>query len=129
METLPDAIRTRRERLGISQSRAARVAGVSRTTWVNWETGATVPERFNYAKIENPLEWEPGSVEAVLGGRPPVVRRSEQGPPPELPQVTAREWARFDPVDQEMILNAIRIARARQDPELLRASRGHTPET
>jgi len=62
----------RRNKLGLSQGAAARKAGVTRVTWRHWEQDKTVPHTFNYVRIEHAMEWEPGSVEAVLTGDQPT---------------------------------------------------------
>jgi len=74
-------ITDRRRELGLSQSRAASLAGVSRTTWVAWEKGTATPEDYNHVKIERPLEWQPGSVEGILtGGAPTVIPKKDRSP-------------------------------------------------
>lgn len=93
---LGQQIRDRREELRLSQSAAARAAGVARTTWVNWEKGAAQPERFNYAAIDDVLEWErKQGVDAILSGRDPAARRKEHSPPP-IPDgvlIDPADWA------------------------------------
>lgn len=69
-QSLATVITARRKERRLSQQRAADLAGVHRLTWRGWENGST-PEDFNYAGIERALEWEPGSVEAVLAGGKP----------------------------------------------------------
>jgi hypothetical protein len=54
--------------LGLSVSKAARDAGISRTTWIAVEAGSRETQSYNYAPIERVLRWEPGSIEAVLAG-------------------------------------------------------------
>jgi transcriptional regulator with XRE-family HTH domain len=109
---LAGAITARRIELGLSQSEAARRAGVSRPAWIAWEND-TRPQDQNYATIERTLEWERGSITAVLAGREPVARQGERTPPAPPPRISPADWARWDPLDQEMILNALRVARAR----------------
>jgi transcriptional regulator with XRE-family HTH domain len=108
---LAGKITARREELGLSKSAAARLAGVSRPAWDAWENGAK-PYDSKYAAIERALEWERGSVRAILAGGAPTPRppRDSDAPPPGI---DAREWATFDPTDREMILNAVKIARRR----------------
>ncbi len=40
MSAVPDALRTVRAKLGLTQSRAAERCGVSQPTWAQWESGA-----------------------------------------------------------------------------------------
>lgn len=98
----------RREQLAISQSRAAKLANVSRTTWVNWEQGNSAPERFNYTKIERPLKWEPGSVQAVLDGHEPQPVRDEHSPP-ALP-IDPAVLSRYNPADRAAVIAVLRAA-------------------
>lgn len=71
--SLGEHVAERRKRLGLSQSRAAKLADVSRTTWITWERGTATPEDYNHIKIERALQWEPGSVEAILAGGEPTL--------------------------------------------------------
>lgn len=108
---LAGAIIARREELGLSKSAAARLAGVSRPAWDSWESG-TVPFDSKWASIERALQWERGSIRAILAGGAPTVRPTgdSQAAPAGFDPT---EWASWDPVDREMILNAIKIARRR----------------
>jgi transcriptional regulator with XRE-family HTH domain len=69
--TLGTCIRHRREQLRISQAEAARRARVPRSTWIAWEKGI-LPRQVNYGRIEGVLEWQAGSIAAVIAGLPPV---------------------------------------------------------
>jgi len=92
---LATRIADRRKELGIGQSEAARAADVSRPTWVKWEKGTT-PFDKNWAVIERVLRWERGSIEAILRGGDPIVRRDEQHAPPPIPEgvlVDPADWA------------------------------------
>jgi transcriptional regulator with XRE-family HTH domain len=109
-QDLAGAMTARRIELGLSQSAAARSAGVSRPTWAGWEN-TTKPYDSNYAAIERVLQWERGSVSAVLAGHDPTARRDEASPSGY--GIDPDEWARWDPIDREMVLNAIKVARAR----------------
>jgi DNA-binding XRE family transcriptional regulator len=119
MPTLGEYMTARREQLALSQNRAAKLFKGSRTTWVSWESDASRPERYNYVRIEAVLRWAPGSVAAILdGGEPtPIDQERDHSPPPLPPPpgwgIDPAEWARYDPIDREMILAAIRIARKR----------------
>jgi transcriptional regulator with XRE-family HTH domain len=88
--TFSDELTARRQELGISQSAAARQAGVSRGAWRAWESGEAIPQDFNYVRIETVMQWEAGSAElAVLGRRKPVVvrRRIERDQPRDETEV------------------------------------------
>jgi DNA-binding XRE family transcriptional regulator len=71
--SLGDHMSERRKRLALSQSRAAKLAGVSRTSWITWERDTATPEDYNHIKIERALDWEPGSVESIQAGREPTL--------------------------------------------------------
>jgi hypothetical protein len=62
----------RRLELDIKLVAAPVAAGVSKSTWVNWEKDRNVPEEFNFKRIERVLRWEAGSVRAILDGGTPV---------------------------------------------------------
>lgn len=105
-------MRQRREGLALSQSEAARQAGVRRGAWVSWEKQGVTPERHRHVLIERVLEWEPGSVEAILEGHEPRPVRHEHSPPLRLlmnPEVLNR----LEPADREAVLAVIRAAEAR----------------
>lgn len=109
---LGSRIRQRREEIALSQSEAARQAGVRRGAWVSWENQGVTPERHRYVLIERVLKWEPGSVEAVLEGGKPRPARVEHSPPNRLP-IDEKALARYEPADRELILAVIRAAEAR----------------
>lgn len=117
-DTGPDlagAITARRTELEISVSEAARIADVARPTWDRWEKGFARPSDSNYRAINRVLQWEPRQgVENILAGRDPVGRRNEHSPPDEPPAgINPKLWARWDPIDREMIRNMIIIAEKR----------------
>jgi transcriptional regulator with XRE-family HTH domain len=60
--------------MGLSQSRAAKLASVSRSSWIAWEKDTTTPEDYNHVRIETVLHWGPGSVASVLAGGVPTIR-------------------------------------------------------
>src|SRR5438445_2109735 len=105
---LAGTMQARRRELGLSQSRAAKLADVTRSTWVNWETGAAVPYDSNYVKIERALGWEPGSVYAILGGGQPQPLRAESALA-ALP-IDPAALERYDPADREMVIAVVRAA-------------------
>jgi transcriptional regulator with XRE-family HTH domain len=72
--TFGEMLIAQRQQLGLSQSAAARKAGVDRMTWRAWEEGRSRPQDYNYVKIEYALELDPGGTQAMLTGDLPVVR-------------------------------------------------------
>lgn len=72
--TFGEELTVRRKQTGLSQSAAARKAGVARGTWRAWEKGESEPFDYNYANIEHAMGWQAGSVElAISKHRKPVV--------------------------------------------------------
>lgn len=89
---LGDHMAEQRLRLGLSQSRAAKLAAVSRSSWVAWEKGTATPEDYNFVKIETVLHWQTGSVRAALdGGEPTELTEPAQDP---LKDPEYLEWRR-----------------------------------
>lgn len=88
---LPGAIQQRRAELGLSMSAAARLAEVHRLTWRAWEKGDSTPEDYNYVKIEKAMEWQPGSVAALIQGRPPETRRALPDPIAQIVMASEEE--------------------------------------
>lgn len=79
-EALGDAVRRERERRRLSLNRAAALAGISHMTWINVEKAA--PARgLTYRAIEEVLQWEPGSVDAILDGGDPTPTESQKDQP------------------------------------------------
>lgn len=79
--SLGEHVAARRNLLGISQSRAAKLAGVSRTTWITWERDTATPEDYNHIHIERVLDWVPGSVKSIFaGGQPTLASEPELDP-------------------------------------------------
>jgi transcriptional regulator with XRE-family HTH domain len=76
-QRLAGAIQARATALGLSQQDLVSRSGLSRTTvqklWQGDDTYA--PSRRTRVAIEDALDWAPGSVEAVLAGGEPTVRR------------------------------------------------------
>lgn len=89
IRSLGEQMAERRDELGISQAAAARTAKVSRTTWVNWEADAAIPEGYNRKKIDRVLRWEPGSAaEAISSRRPAVPLPDKPDDDDDLPAVS-----------------------------------------
>jgi hypothetical protein len=75
-ERLARMIRDRRLKdLKISVRTAATRAGIDRGTWASAESGERRTAEVNLAGIEEALEWEPGSIDAILAGGEPTPRR------------------------------------------------------
>lgn len=64
--TFCEWLTARRKALGLSQSGAARKAGVSRLTWIAWETCKSTPMDYNYVRIEHAMRWGTGDVERAI---------------------------------------------------------------
>lgn len=60
-------VKARRHQLGLARLQAAQAAGMSKDTWLRVETGNPV-RALNYAKIDNVLEWEPGTCADIAAG-------------------------------------------------------------
>lgn len=87
--SLHEHVVARRTELRISQSEAARRAGVGRMSWWEWEKGRRQPYDYNFSGIETALEWDAGSVRAILAGREPTIKPAEA---PKGPAVGSDEW-------------------------------------
>lgn len=73
--------------MGLSVSKAAREARISRVTWAAVESGTRETEAYNYGVIQRVLGWAPGSVDAVLaGGEPTVLLNTNDQPAPAYDQ-------------------------------------------
>lgn len=66
-------VEQRRTGLRLSQTKAAKLAGISRPVWANVETGVGTSYGTTYAAVEAALSWEPGSCQKTLDGGEPVV--------------------------------------------------------
>ncbi|MET8081830.1 hypothetical protein [Streptomyces sp. NPDC005303] len=99
LERLARAAKRRRADLGIAMNDAnAKAAGVSKGTWQRVEKGLSIRET-NYVKIDDLLQWAPGSCLDVLeGGEPVPVGQVAEAPdvqkspvPPEVLDAEARD--------------------------------------
>jgi transcriptional regulator with XRE-family HTH domain len=71
-DELGAVVRNRREQLKITQSEAARRAGLGRTTWVEIEQGKrprALPVTLD--SIDQALDWEPGTLRSLVGRTAP----------------------------------------------------------
>jgi DNA-binding XRE family transcriptional regulator len=57
-----EALRTAREALGYTQENAAYEIGVSRATWIKWESGETCPDAVQVALICDLFKIEPAKL-------------------------------------------------------------------
>ncbi|WP_250029673.1 hypothetical protein [Paractinoplanes maris] len=71
---LAEAVRARRLELRLSVRAAATQTGVARDTWIGLEEATRRTAETNYAGIERTLQWEPGSVLAILESRDPTTK-------------------------------------------------------
>lgn len=113
---LAEAMNRRRAELRTTWDEVARRGGISVATLRRARNGSDELTLDTIVAIERGMEWEQGHVEALVAGRDPVTRRNEHSPPAGPPPgwgIDPREWALYDPVDREMILNAISIAKQR----------------
>lgn len=80
---IAQAIRQRREALGLSQDDAAQRAGLSVSTWRNAESGRTKLAQPTRERIEDALEWEQGTLRSLAAGEwavidPDIVSRVDE---------------------------------------------------
>lgn len=66
---LGQRVLTRRKELGLSVSAAARQASINRATWSAIERGERETEEYIYGSVERALNWQPGSIDAILSGK------------------------------------------------------------
>jgi transcriptional regulator with XRE-family HTH domain len=62
---IPELIKTKRKHAGFTQESAAKVAGVSRSHWSNYETGDRVPLPGNVPELAKILCLTPAERDAV----------------------------------------------------------------
>lgn len=121
MPTLGEHMVSRREQLAMSQNKAAKLFGGSRTTWINWEKGAAEPERYNYVRIETVLKWQPGSVDAIARGEDPMpIRDHAQAavpPKPESVPIPLEDWMILTPAERTALTRLFTGVRRRQEQQ------------
>lgn len=105
-EWLGETVRERRRDLRLSKEEAARRGGMSVKTWTNVEEARPVRDT-TYVGIEDALEWERGSVSAVLDGSDPT----------PLPPVEVRE-----PIEVEYAARVLELVRAQYGEDVYRAA-------
>jgi transcriptional regulator with XRE-family HTH domain len=95
-ERLAQAIRARRLALGLATQRAAREAGVDRTTWIEAEAAKRGISDHTAAKIERQLQWRPGSIDEIRrGGEPTDMPAAPAGPAPDALDLSDDEHRRL----------------------------------
>lgn len=111
---LGELIRLRRLELGLSVSRAARLADVDRGSWTDWEKGRK-PFESNYVNIERALQWPPRFISGVMAPR--AHEHSPPAAPPIPPDVTVDPalWAAMTPQDRTDYVRIVTGARRRLD--------------
>jgi DNA-binding XRE family transcriptional regulator len=97
----------RRAALGLSQQRAAKKAGIGRSTWIHVEVGDRPAEDYILAAVSRALDWTTGSAAAILAGGQPTPAPQEAAVEP------ATEAPRRTPLDPDLL----RIARILADPD------------
>ncbi|MYR28652.1 MULTISPECIES: hypothetical protein [unclassified Streptomyces] len=97
LKRLADRVKDRRLALNLARKRAAQMAGMSKDTWYRIEDASPVRD-MSYAKIDEPLQWAPGSARSVLEGREPIPVTPVEGAAPaqvaEVPSADLDERAR-----------------------------------
>lgn len=76
-ERLGRLMQERRKVLRLSVREAARRAGFDRATWDAAEEARRRLSEYNYAGVEDALEWARGSVDDILAGREPTLREHD----------------------------------------------------
>jgi transcriptional regulator with XRE-family HTH domain len=99
MKALGDAVRERRLRLGLTQRQAAEACGVSDRTFIRIEKGTSPLARdLTLSRLDEGLEWEPGSAQRVLdGGEPtpiPSLGTSRRAATEPFEWVMQQNWTR-----------------------------------
>lgn len=87
---LGQRVTEQRKALGLSISSAARRAGINRATWSALERGERETEEYIFAGVERALDWDTGSIDAILRGDPPAPTRAAE-PTPPVPDLMAME--------------------------------------
>ncbi len=90
-------VRERREALGMTQEEVATSGGPSTATLRLIENASpSTPRLKSMRQLENALDWEPGSVRAILRGGEPAEKASAGGREASLESVARQIWAITD---------------------------------
>lgn len=106
LEYLAEVVGGRRRELRLSKEEAARRGEMSVKTWTSVEEGRPVRDT-TYVGVETALDWERGSVGAVLDGSDPT--------PIEPP-------AQDEPVEVEYAMRVLDLVRAQYGEDVYRAA-------
>lgn len=114
-ERLKNAIENRAVELRLKLNQVAQRAGMSAANFLRIRTGEVGLTPLAVAAIEDALEWEAGSIQAVLDGARPAPRHTHPDIPPMPPGIgiDPKEWASWAPEDRDLVLAAVRAASAR----------------
>lgn len=88
---LGELIKARRLALGLSLSRAAKMAPLDRVTWTAAEDASRETRRVHFAAIERVLRWRPGSIDAILAGQAPTELPVPAPAPARTPEPTLEQ--------------------------------------
>jgi transcriptional regulator with XRE-family HTH domain len=99
---LAERVRSRRRELGLSIRAASTAAGIARATWDDLETGARQTRQDRWASVERALQWQPGSIAAILEGGEPIIGERAKVPASSLADAVARirNLPDVDPADK-----------------------------
>ncbi|MEV8245001.1 helix-turn-helix transcriptional regulator [Streptomyces rochei] len=81
-ELLDAAMNERRLQLRMNWQQVAETAGISYTALRAIRRGDYRPTELTSHRLDDALQWEPGSVQAVMRGEPPRSREDRAGSPP-----------------------------------------------
>lgn len=79
LDRLGQHVKRRRLELHLARDKAARSVDMSKDTWKKVENGESV-RALSYSRIEQALQWAPGTCDAILaGGEPITIERTAGG--------------------------------------------------
>lgn len=104
-------IKAARLGLGLSRSRAAKIAEVDRSTWTKWEDGKSAPYEANYVKIERTLRWPPGYISGANAAGADLPATEPAPPLSPVPTISQAEWASYTDAQRRLIEAAIEKVR------------------
>ena len=111
---LGELIRQRREAMGIyTMVEAARRSGLTRETWAKVERGESA-KAVTYRKIEDLLNWMPGSCGSVLAGGEPHGELINPAEPEMSP--TSDDLDAVEALLEQAMAELNRLKRERQKP-------------
>lgn len=112
-ERLADVMNQRRLDLGLKWREVAERSGMTAFHLQRIRANQVPLSQDAEAGIQRALRWRRGSITAVLAGGEPIL--DDDVPPTAGPPagIDPKEWARWEQIDRENVLNAIRIAKAR----------------